>query len=67
MKWNLPSEMLNWGLTTSIRSVVTRKRTKESSNDRDNLAPIRDMHGRFFEHEEGGLGVDSIFSCVSFR
>lgn len=56
----MPSEVLNRGLATSIGSIVSRESAKEGSDDRDDLAPVRDVCGSFFEDEESRLGVDPI-------
>lgn len=62
----VPSEMLDRSLATSVGGIVSREGAEESSDDRDDLASVRDMSGSFFEDKECCFGVDSVyFPCVS--
>ena len=62
----VPSEVLNGSLATSVRGIEARESTQQSSDDRDDLSAVRDVLGGFFQDEEGGLGVNTVRSSISY-
>lgn len=60
----VPGEVLNRSLATSVRSIEAGKSTQQRRDNGDDLSTVRNVLRSFFQDEERSLGVDP--AAVSF-